>query len=125
MKLPVMTTRRWMVVVAGAAMLLWSWLAWVHWNRCMKHARTHAAEARYEESYAENLPPIAVCGMSLASMIAPAKRHHFASLRSDAERRKEALRNAAYHSQIKRKLEQAAWRPWEPFPVHLCDPLEL
>jgi hypothetical protein len=122
MKLPFMTTHRWMGVVVAAAMVLWSGRVREHWNRCMRHARAHAVEEQYERYYADNLPPLGACGTFVISMTTEERRRHFASLPSAADRRKAALQNTAYHHRMKRNLEQSAWRPWEPLPIHSCDP---
>src|SRR5262249_43236583 len=105
MRLPRMTTRRWMVAVAvlGAAFCAY---------RLLERQRA-CGEAIYfhgvlEESdlFAADSPREVYIGCETAwnSMTAEAKRRFFELLPTDAEYRASCLRNAAYHARVKQKL---------------------
>jgi hypothetical protein len=121
MQVPRMTTRRWLVVVAVAAAVFYGERAREHWRLCELRADQHAGEEKYERFRARPDYPDFVCG--IVTPESEAEEQQAREVRS-AIRHDAALERAAYHSQLKKKFERAAWRPWEPVPPDAFDPPE-
>jgi hypothetical protein len=118
MTLPRMTIRRWIVVVAVAALLLWGERARNHWRRCQWMAYQHADEEECELRVGAD-PEFKeyCCGMATPNP----ESNEVRRLRR-ARYRVLAMRAASYHAYVKRKFERAAWRPWEAIPRDPYDP---
>ena len=117
MKVPRMTIRRWIVVVASAASLLWAQRAREHWRLCQWRAYQHADAEECELWGADPDFKEYVCGMATQNP------------ESNEARRLRRVRHlvlamyaASYHAYVKRKFERAAWRPWEAVPRDPYDP---
>ena len=122
MQLPRMTTRRWLVVVALAALAFYGQRAREHWHLCKQMAYEHADEEKYQRFRARPDYPDFVCGM-VTPETGPEDEERARAIRTEI-RRDEALHRAAYHSELKRKFDQAAWRPWKQIPLEPFDPPE-
>src|SRR5262245_47973192 len=99
MRIPRMTTRRWFVVVAIAAVLLATELMRERWSRYRLKARMHGLQAEVNK------------GTVFQSTGTAAGTYAYAVANPEW---------AAYHAEMQRKYESAALRPWlaiEPDPA--------
>jgi hypothetical protein len=119
MKLPRMTVRRWIVVVAVAALVLAGARAREHWRLCQWSAYQHADAEECELRGADPDFKEYVCGMATQN---PNPESNDVRRLRRARHRVLAMRAASYHAYVKRKFEHAAWRPWEAAPREPHDP---
>jgi hypothetical protein len=109
MRLPRMTTRRWIIAAAVTAFVTWGeqsrrrWVLYRSRYECFRYA-----EATYRDCDDEVL---AYCGMS-----PPNEESRRAWAAGKQARRDESLRVAEYYARKKRKWARAMLRPWEVAP---------
>ncbi len=103
MRLPRVTVRRLMILVAIAGLLLAAGRAWNLRADYLLRASYHESRARILEVIRDRGEP---------SYFRPADRSRPALDRAEADRRHAA--SVAYHEALRRKYEAAARRPWLP-----------
>src|SRR4051812_7480090 len=97
MRLPRITTRRLMALVAVAALALSAVPAGRRWHHCRRLAAYHARqEQEFRQLQAAALRRRQDDGIGLAEAF---------------EQR------AEQHARLRQRFERSAWRPWEPVPV--------
>jgi hypothetical protein len=102
MRLPLMTTRTWMVAMAAIAVQIWSGRAAARWNHFRKLAEYHASEFT-----------------KLRTELAPALEYRREAGRFPGCGPGQAFfeaecEQADWHGRLKSKHEHAAARPWIP-----------
>jgi hypothetical protein len=123
MRLPRMTTRRWMIAVAVVGTAFCAYRLLERQRACSEAIDFHAALEESALFAADSPREVYIgCGTAWNSMTSEAKRRFFEWLPTDAEYRTGCLRDAAYHARAKQNLERAAWRVWESLPDDPLDP---
>lgn len=101
MRLPQMTTRRWMVAVTVVSFAFWTYRLRERQRICRAAVYFHSRSEECDLSDAALPPQFGICGMALNSMNPEEKRRHSESLPSRAEYRAGCLRNTAYHARVR------------------------
>ncbi len=125
MRLPRMTTRRWMVMVVAVGAAFWAYRVRERLQACNEAIDFHTELEQMALSEAASPSVMSIqCGTTWNSMTKEERLRFLEFCRNDPEYRSSRLREAAYHARAKQKLTRAAWRLWEALPDDPLDPPE-